>query len=240
MTAPAAPPAPQSVWRSLVADADHGSLPAILLVLTVVTGTVDAVSILALGRVFVANMTGNVVFIGFALAGAPGFSLMASLSALAGFIVGANLGGLLPDPPAGRKPELLRLGLLIEVGVLGVALIVSAVAGHPLGDVTRDVVAGLAAVALGVQNAVVRRLKVPDLTTTVLTLTLVGIAADIRTTPKPVLVRRILAVGTMLAGAAAGALLVIHVSASAGLALAVALLALSLGATALAARPARA
>ncbi|GAA4955443.1 hypothetical protein GCM10023238_22610 [Streptomyces heliomycini] len=43
-----------------------------MLVLTVVTGLIDAVSYMALGRVFVANMTGNVVFLGFALAGAPG------------------------------------------------------------------------------------------------------------------------------------------------------------------------
>jgi uncharacterized membrane protein YoaK (UPF0700 family) len=59
----------------------HGPLPALLLLLTVATGVVDAVSLLALGRVFIANMTGNVVFIGFALAGAPGFSLIASLLA---------------------------------------------------------------------------------------------------------------------------------------------------------------
>jgi len=38
----------------------HGPLPALLLLLTVATGVVDAVSILALGRVFIANMTGNV------------------------------------------------------------------------------------------------------------------------------------------------------------------------------------
>ena len=73
----------------------HGPLRPLLLVLTVVTGVVDAVSILELGRVFVANMTGNVVFIGFALAGAPGFSLAASLSALAGFLVAAALYGVL-------------------------------------------------------------------------------------------------------------------------------------------------
>jgi uncharacterized membrane protein YoaK (UPF0700 family) len=71
----------------MLADPEHGPLPAILLILTIVTGVVDAVSILALGRVFVANMTGNVVFIGFALVGVPGFSLTASLAALAGFIV---------------------------------------------------------------------------------------------------------------------------------------------------------
>ena len=68
---------------SLLAHPKFGPLPELLLALTLVTGLVDAVSILALGRVFVANMTGNVVFAGFAMAGAPGFSLSASLFALA-------------------------------------------------------------------------------------------------------------------------------------------------------------
>src|SRR5690349_21858580 len=92
---PTPPPGPTaktaarpSWWPRLTADPSHGPLPALLLGLTVLTGVVDAVSILALGRVFVANMTGNVVFIGFALAGAAGFSLAASLAALAGFLVG--------------------------------------------------------------------------------------------------------------------------------------------------------
>src|SRR5689334_10344302 len=84
-----------SFFGSLVADPRFGRLPALLLALTVVTGLVDAVSILRLGRVFVANMTGNVVFVAFAAAGAPGFSLVASLIALAGFLVGAVAGGRL-------------------------------------------------------------------------------------------------------------------------------------------------
>lgn len=63
----------REAWATLVPDpaGRHGPLPPLLLVLTVVTGLVDAVSYLELGRVFVANMTGNVVFTGFALAGAP-------------------------------------------------------------------------------------------------------------------------------------------------------------------------
>src|SRR6202007_342158 len=73
----------------------HGALPAALLALTVATGLVASVSILALGRVFVANMTGNVVFVGFAVAGAPGFSLAASLFGLAGFLLGAGAAGWL-------------------------------------------------------------------------------------------------------------------------------------------------
>ncbi|MDX6254934.1 MAG: hypothetical protein QOJ11_1268 [Frankiales bacterium] len=222
-------------WRRLVADPEHGPLPALLLVLTFLTGVVDAVSILALGRVFVANMTGNVVFVGFALAGAAGFSLAASLSALAGFVVGALVGGRLVTRFPGR-PALIRAGVAVELVVMAVALVVAASAGNPIGDVSRDVIAAAAALAMGTQNSVVRALKVPDLTTTVLTLTLTGIAADIRTAPRHVLVRRVLAVATMLVGATVGALIVIHADAAAGLGLAVGLLALTLGAAVLPAR----
>jgi len=78
----------------------QGPLPPLLLVLTVVTGVVDAVSILLLGRVFVANMTGNVVFSAFALVGAPGFSLSASLAALATGPAVVTAGGRDRRPPA--------------------------------------------------------------------------------------------------------------------------------------------
>ena len=69
--AQAAPQAPRAPGfpRSLVAHPAYGPLPGLLLILTVVTGVVDSISILALGRVFVANMTGNVVFAAFALVG---------------------------------------------------------------------------------------------------------------------------------------------------------------------------
>src|SRR5580700_5048259 len=76
-------------------DARHGPLPPLLLSMTLVTGLVDAFSYLLLGHVFVANMTGNVVILGFALVGAPGFSIAASLSALAAFAAGALAGGRL-------------------------------------------------------------------------------------------------------------------------------------------------
>ena len=65
-------PSQQGLARSLLADPGFGPLPALLLILTAVSGVVDAVSILSLGRVFVANMTGNVVFVGFAIAGGAG------------------------------------------------------------------------------------------------------------------------------------------------------------------------
>jgi len=64
--------------RLAARDPRDGPLPPLLISLTVVTGLVDAVSYLTLGQVFVANMTGNVVFLGFAVADAEDFSVPAS------------------------------------------------------------------------------------------------------------------------------------------------------------------
>jgi hypothetical protein len=72
---------------------EYGPLPPLLVAMTVVTGLVDAFSYLVLGHVFVANMTGNVVFLAFALAGARGFSLPAVVVALTAFGAGALAGG---------------------------------------------------------------------------------------------------------------------------------------------------
>src|SRR5882672_4243338 len=106
-----------------VRDPAHGPLPALLLGLTVMSGLIDAVSILGLGRVFVANMTGNVVFIGFALAGVPGFSLSASIAALLGFLAGALVGGVLVERCAGHRGLMLRNACAMEFILVAIALI---------------------------------------------------------------------------------------------------------------------
>ncbi|HEY2166144.1 MAG TPA: YoaK family protein [Jatrophihabitantaceae bacterium] len=226
--------------RRLVADPAHGPLPVLLLVLTVLTGVVDAVSILALGRVFVANMTGNVVFVGFALVGAPGFSLAASLIGLAGFVVGAGVGGQLTRRFGTDRGRLLGLGAGLELILFAAATVLVAAVASPIGTTARDVTVAILAIGTGTQNAVVRRLAVPDLTTTVLTMTLTGLAADLRNGAKSeVLLRRGLAVLTMLGGAVAGAELVLHASVTAALSTATALLAVvTAGAWAASARPA--
>ncbi len=186
-----------------------------MLFLTVLTGVVDAVSILSLGRVFVANMTGNVVFSGFAIAGASGFSLSASLAALAGFILGAGAGGLSTRRAGRNRAGLLRNAVAMELGLMIAALVLSAIAGTPFTGPISNVLAALAAVAMGLQNAVVGKLAVPDMTTTVLTMTLTGIAADLRKPGgAPVVARRMLAVVAMLAGAIAGAVLVLDAAPS--------------------------
>src|ERR1700754_2742603 len=77
---------------------------AALLALTVVTGLVDAVSYLRLGRVFVANMTGNIVFLGFSVDPHSGLSAPASLIAIGGFLVGALVGGAAAHAFAAAHP----------------------------------------------------------------------------------------------------------------------------------------
>jgi uncharacterized membrane protein YoaK (UPF0700 family) len=212
--------------RSLVADPAHGPLPLLLLGLTVLTGVVDAVSILALGRVFVANMTGNIVFIGFAMAGAAGYSLAASALALAGFMVGAGAGGRLIGWFGSDRARLLAKATSLELALFTIATVLLGTAGQPVPTASRTAAVIALSVATGTQNAVVRRLAVPDLTTTVLTMTLTGIAADLRGGVRgPAFVRRVLAVATMLGGAMAGAEIVLHRSPAAALGVGTVLLA---------------
>jgi uncharacterized membrane protein YoaK (UPF0700 family) len=218
-----------AVLARLIADPAHGPLPALMLVLTVLTGVVDAVSILSLGRVFVANMTGNVVFVGFAVAGASGFALSASVSALAGFLCGAAAGGAAAKRLGAHRGRLLAVVATAELALVLLALLVTALAGGELGAVDKVGIAALLALAMGAQNAAVRDLRVFDLTTTVLTMTLTGIAADLRAHDRFVVVRRLLAVLAMFAGAAVGALLVLEVGAESALGLAALLLAVVSG-----------
>src|SRR3954463_16528359 len=85
----------EPIGRTMNAPARDRFLPPLLLALTAVTGFVDAVSYLALGHVFTANMTGNIVFLGFAMTSAPGLSIARSAAALGAFAIGAVGGGQL-------------------------------------------------------------------------------------------------------------------------------------------------
>jgi uncharacterized membrane protein YoaK (UPF0700 family) len=185
-------------------------LPLVLFVLTFTTGLVDAVSYLGLGQVFTGFVTGNVVLLGFAFAGASGFSAAAPLVSLGSFLVGAVLGGRLSVHLGHPQHRWLGLALLTEAAFVGLAAV--AAIGLDADALTdrRFLVIGLLGVAMGIRNASVRRLAVPDLTTTVLTLTITGLAADSplagTETKRPR--RRVIAIAAMLLGAVVGALLV--------------------------------
>jgi uncharacterized membrane protein YoaK (UPF0700 family) len=191
-------------------------LLATLIVLTAVSGIVDAVSYLGLGHVFTANMTGNIVLLGFAVAGAPGFSIGASLTSIGSFLIGAVVAGRLGVHLSSRRLHLM-IALVIEGVCTGVAAIVSASASGAVGSgSTRFAVIAILAFSMGVRNSTVRRLAVPDVTTTVLTMTLTGLAADssLAGGHNQKFGRRSLAVTAMLVGAFAGALLFLHLGAT--------------------------
>lgn len=207
-------------------DERDGPLPGLLLVLTAVTGLVDAASYLALGQVFVANMTGNVVFLGFAIAGASGFSISASLVAIAGFLAGALAGGAIGSRAGHHRARLLAISTGFQVALVAAGLAVS-IAAHDLhAGLAQHSLIVLLGLAMGLQNATARRLAVPDLTTTVLTLTLTGLAADSTLAggrnPHPA--RRLLATLAMFLGAAVGTFLLFHGGVAVVLALVLALL----------------
>jgi uncharacterized membrane protein YoaK (UPF0700 family) len=183
-----------------------------LLALTFTTGLVDAVSFLGLGRVFTANMTGNVVLLGFGLAGVGGLPVLAPVASLAAFATGAAGAGLVLRRGGGDGRDAaawaLAGALLGESLLVAVAAVVAASTDVRPGTVTAGVVIALLALAMGMRNAIVRRLAVAELTTTVLTMTVTGLAADGLGAAPGIHGRRLTALGAMLAGAFAGALLV--------------------------------
>lgn len=195
-------------------DTKHGPLPPLLVIMTLTTGLVDAFSYLTLGHVFVANMTGNIVFLGFALAGAQGFSITASLGAIAAFIVGAAFGGRLNSLFARHRGQLLGVATSIQALFLGASVVLAVLTPRLVAGGYRYALIGVLGIAMGLQNAVARKLAVPDLTTTVLTLTITGIAADqtVEGGEGPKVGRRSVAILSMFIGGLIGAVLVLHVA----------------------------
>jgi uncharacterized membrane protein YoaK (UPF0700 family) len=194
--------------REAAAQVRH-PLTLALLTLTFSTGVVDAISYLGLGRVFTANMTGNVVLLGFGIAGAGGLPVLAPLVSLAAFMCGAAVAGVMGRGEDHDAVQQLGRALAIECGLLSAATLIAAVVTIAPGAFSGDTLVTLLAFALGIRNAAVRRIGVPDLTTTVLTLTLTGLAADAGAGhPSPgSTARRACAAIAMLLGALAGALL---------------------------------
>jgi uncharacterized membrane protein YoaK (UPF0700 family) len=192
-------------------DSTHGPLPPLLIGMTFVTGLVDAFSYLLLGHVFVANMTGNVVLLAFALVGAPGFSVAASVVSMASFFVGALVGGRIGSRFTDHRAYLLTTAAGLQVVLLAAAVLLAIVTGSSISPGYRYALIAVLAIAMGIQNAASRKLAVPDLTTTVLTLTITGIAADSRLAggPGSKAGRRVAAVAAMLCGAVVGAALVL-------------------------------
>ena len=183
----------------------------VLLVMTLLSGLIDAVCYLGLGRVFTANMTGNVVVLGFAAAGAPGFSVTASLTSLLVFLVGAICGGRISQRIS-RRSRLQTTAVALEAIFVAAAAVVAFAATTVSTGWARYTIIAILAFAMGIRNSVIRRLAIRDMTTTVLTMTLTGLAADssLAGGRNPAAGRRVGAVLAMLIGAVAGASLFLH------------------------------
>ncbi len=125
--------------------------------LTFVTGVIDAVSFLALGHVFTANMTGNVVLLGFALGGTADLSVGRSLAALCAFAIGSVVGGRLTNERQRTPARLLLIAMHAEVLFLCLAAAAAPIAGGDTSFARLSPVIVLTAVAMGLRNAVVRR-----------------------------------------------------------------------------------
>jgi uncharacterized membrane protein YoaK (UPF0700 family) len=180
-----------------------------LLALTFASGMVDAVSYLGLGRVFTANMTGNLVLLGFGIAHSGGLPVLSPIVSLGAFMLGAGIGGLVGTKLLHRHAIHVGAAWSLQATLLTCATILAAAAHPHTGSASRDVVIGLLALAMGSQTATARRLAVPDLPTTVVTQTLTGLVADSRLFggPGTGTTRRGSAVASMLGGAVVGALL---------------------------------
>ncbi|GAY18833.1 YoaK family protein [Mycobacterium sp. shizuoka-1] len=151
-----------------------------LLLLTFATGLVDAISVLALGHVFVANMTGNVVFLGFWFVPHSGVDMTAAVISFVSFLIGTVLGGRFARHFDSEVRGWLTAALGSEVVLLTVLAVLAGtgvVNYHDDGKLI--LIAGLA-LTFGSQNAAARQFGIQELSTTVLTSTLVGIGVDSR------------------------------------------------------------
>ncbi|MET3773973.1 YoaK family protein [Arthrobacter nitrophenolicus] len=184
-------------------------LLGLLMVLTFGTGIVDAVGYLALDHVFIGNMTGNVVILGMAMAGADGLPVLGPLTAMVCFSIGAAVTGLV----LGKRSAEWRLPITVLLLVAGFLLCsLGALASLVDNNLTTDVrviISSLAAAAMGIQACVARKLAVREMTTVVVTSTLTALSGELFLVRghKGLLNRRSAAIVVLLLGAALGALL---------------------------------
>jgi len=167
--------------EAMVISPDRRGWTSPILLLTWVAGTVDAIGYLGLGHVFTANMTGNAVLLGLAAGQGQALAAFRSFLALAGFIAGVAVGAVLSHR-AGTDLDQRRafLGpMYVETGALAVFALLLHQAFIPRSSAILYTLIGVSAVAMGVQSAAVRRLKLPGIATTVLTGTITSLVAGL-------------------------------------------------------------
>jgi uncharacterized membrane protein YoaK (UPF0700 family) len=187
----------------------------LLVALTVSTGAVDAISWIALDKVFSAFMTGNLAFLGFRAGGAAGPSVPRVLAAVAAFGIGAALAARIVG--RAKSKDVLwppRVSVALTVGLVAQAtfLILWVAAGAQPSSRAGDVLIAVSALAMGMQTAAVFSLGVRAVFTTAATATLAVLMGDLsdRSRAGAELLRLAAVIAGLFAGAAIGAALVDH------------------------------
>ncbi len=183
------------------------------MLLTVVTGAMDAISFTRLGEVFSSVMTGNLVLLGVSAGRAQGGLAVHVALAVAAFVAGILLAGRITGRPAATAtawPVRVRVALGVELAVLaGFLGGWVATGGHP-GGTGQAVLLVLSAAAMGLQTGAVRAIGVSGLSTTYLTGTLAGAVATLVVEGR-VQRRSLSLLAALIVGAAIASLLVVHV-----------------------------
>jgi uncharacterized membrane protein YoaK (UPF0700 family) len=175
------------------------------------SGAVDAISYLALGKVFTAFMTGNIVFLGLNLGHTHVQDVYRVSVALVAFSVGAFLAVKLVNATMGAGVWPPRVSLTLGAGALAQAVFLAgwiACSGRPSTGLG-DVLTALSSLAMGLQSGAVVSLGLRAVFTTAATATVVNLMGDIAGWPLSARERSRFA-GVLLgivAGAAAGAAL---------------------------------
>lgn len=181
-----------------------------LLLLTTSTGAIDAVSYLALDRVFTGNMTGNVLFLGFALVGVPGIPFLNNAVALTGFVVGSIVSGRIIGRHQAQGFPRSSAWILVAGTVIIVGLGTVWLSMVDLPEPSLLVITALLAAVMGAQVSAVKPIGNSDVTTIVVTNTVANLARDSRLGGGhgQRWIPRLLAVVAMGAGAAVGAAII--------------------------------
>ena len=153
---------------------------AALLLLTFATGLADSISILVLGHVFVANMTGNVIFLGFWLAPKTSIDLTAVVVALPTFVCTTIVSGRLSRYFGERTRPWITTVLATELVLLVTLSILGGTGVLHYHDSSKLIMIGVLAVTFGLQHSSARQFGIQELSTTVLTSTIVSLGLDSR------------------------------------------------------------
>jgi uncharacterized membrane protein YoaK (UPF0700 family) len=182
--------------------------------LAVSSGAIDAISFLALGKVFSAFMTGNIAFLGLRIAGAGGPGKVAILVAMIAFAVGVYISARIVKPTEGSGVWPQRVTIALSISIvphLAFLAVWFASNGQPSTDVSH-VLLGAWGIAMGMQSAAVRNLHVEGVFTTAATATIIVLVSDFANWSATAAERRRLAgvLASLFVGATAGGLLLVH------------------------------